>query len=222
LQSTPIENTRLERKLNPDGRTERFLTEDPDAPQLWARFYELETNRPLYLDRDSKFRFDFSEISYERRSGYSYHGYWPAELIGIEYQQWLENFNPSLIVEAEEGTFEGEVKSSDPGFTGNGFVDTDNKKGVYLEVKVRSSNSGKHMMGIRYAHGKHEIRPAKIEVNGMVVRENLNLMPTGAWTEWMTTSIPVELKKGENVIRLTGTWVNSLPNIDHLKLTAVQ
>lgn len=71
-----------------DGRNERWLEVDPDAAPLWARFYELKTNRPLYLDRDSVFRYDFSEISYERRSGYSYHGTWPERVLKSEYAIW--------------------------------------------------------------------------------------------------------------------------------------
>ena len=88
LRSVPITGMRLERIARADGRTERFLVPDPDAPPLWARFYELETNRPLYLDRDSRFRYDFREIGYERRSGYNYHGVWPAALLDEEYPAW--------------------------------------------------------------------------------------------------------------------------------------
>ncbi len=88
LRSVQIKAVREERVRNEDGRTERILTADPDAPPLWARFYELETNRPLYLDRDSVFRYNFNEISYERRSGYSYHGSWAASLLESDYPKW--------------------------------------------------------------------------------------------------------------------------------------
>ena len=63
---------------------ERWLVSNPDASPLGAQFYELGTNRPLYLDRDSVFRYDFTEISYERRSGYSYHR------TTDEYPRWGE------------------------------------------------------------------------------------------------------------------------------------
>ena len=81
---------KLESIRRDDGRKERWLVPDPDAPPLWARFYELGTNRPLYLDRDSVFRYDFTEISYERRSGYSYHGTWAAKLLADGYPRWRE------------------------------------------------------------------------------------------------------------------------------------
>jgi PelA/Pel-15E family pectate lyase len=68
--------------------TEWWLVSDSDAPPLWARFYELKTNRPFYLDRDTIFRYDFTEISYERRSGYRYHGTWATSLLATEYPAW--------------------------------------------------------------------------------------------------------------------------------------
>lgn len=88
LQAAAIKGVRLNSVVNPDGRTERSLTPDPKAPPLWARFYELESNRPLYLDRDSVYRYNFSEIGYERRSGYGYHGFWPVALLEEEYPRW--------------------------------------------------------------------------------------------------------------------------------------
>ncbi len=83
-----ITGQRLEGIRRPDGRTERILVPDPSAPPLWARFYELGTDRPLYMDRDSKPLHDFMKVGYERRSGYSYHGTWPASLLEREYPAW--------------------------------------------------------------------------------------------------------------------------------------
>lgn len=90
FRSVAVKGVRLESIRRDDGRKERWLVPDSDAPPLWARFYELGTNRPLYLDRDSVFRYDFAEISYERRSGYSYHGTWAASLIATEYPAWRQ------------------------------------------------------------------------------------------------------------------------------------
>ena len=90
VRSVEMKGWRQERVKNDDGRSERKLVADPEADSLWARFYELKTNRPLYLDRDSKFRYDYSEISYERRSGYSYHGSWGASLLEKDYPRWRE------------------------------------------------------------------------------------------------------------------------------------
>lgn len=88
LQSVVIPGVRLDKIKGADGRIERRLVPDPAAPPLWARFYELSTNRPLYLDRDSVYRYDFAEIGYERRSGYDYHGTWAASLLARDYPAW--------------------------------------------------------------------------------------------------------------------------------------
>jgi PelA/Pel-15E family pectate lyase len=90
FRSVAMKSVRLESIHRDNGRKERRLVPDPNAPPLWARFYELGTNRPLYLDRDSVFRYDFSEISYERRSGYSYHGTWASSLLASEYPAWRQ------------------------------------------------------------------------------------------------------------------------------------
>lgn len=88
LRAVSISGQRVETTRRADGRHERVLVPDPTAPALWARFYELGTNRPLYMDRDSKPKYDFSQIGYERRSGYAYHGTWPASLLERDYPAW--------------------------------------------------------------------------------------------------------------------------------------
>jgi PelA/Pel-15E family pectate lyase len=88
LRSVPLTGLRLDHVPGADGRDERRLVPDPAAPPLWARFYELGTNRPLYLDRDSVFRYDFMQVGRERRSGYNYLGTWPVPLLDRDYPAW--------------------------------------------------------------------------------------------------------------------------------------
>jgi PelA/Pel-15E family pectate lyase len=88
FRRVPISGERLEQHRRDDGRRERVIVRDPSAPPLWARFYELGTNRPLYLDRDSKPNYDFMRVSYERRSGYNYHTTEPASLLERDYPAW--------------------------------------------------------------------------------------------------------------------------------------
>lgn len=88
LRVVQLKGWRVEHGRNDDGRWERRLVADPDAPPLWARFYELHTNRPLFLDRDSVFRYDYSELSEERRNGYAYHGNWASSLLERDYPKW--------------------------------------------------------------------------------------------------------------------------------------
>ncbi len=88
LRAVAIRGQRLELVPQPSGKPDRVLVADPAAPLLWARFYELGTNRPLYMDRDSQSKFDFAQIDAERRRGYDYHGTWPAKLLDKDYPAW--------------------------------------------------------------------------------------------------------------------------------------
>jgi len=78
------------RGTNKNGEKDSWLEPDENAKPLWARFYELETNKPLFLGRDSKFRYALKEIEVERRGGYRYYGNWANELLYKEYPHWLK------------------------------------------------------------------------------------------------------------------------------------
>ncbi len=88
LQSVQIRGLRVEEFTNEAGERDRRAAADPTAPLLWARFYELGTNRPIFIGRDSVIRYDFNEIERERRVGYAYLGSWPAELLVEDYPRW--------------------------------------------------------------------------------------------------------------------------------------
>ena len=62
---------------------------DFDCPPLWARFYSLEDNRPFFCDRDGVKKYNVSEISYERRNGYSWYSSQGLKVIKM-YEQWKE------------------------------------------------------------------------------------------------------------------------------------
>jgi len=64
------------------------VVQDAAAPPLWARFYELGTNRPIFSGRDSVIRYSMAEIEYERRNGYRWYVDRPARLLDTEYGEW--------------------------------------------------------------------------------------------------------------------------------------
>ena len=43
-------------------------------PNVWARLYEIGTNRPIYGDRDGSVHYELSKISLERQRGYDWEG----------------------------------------------------------------------------------------------------------------------------------------------------
>ncbi len=64
-----------------DTGDDRVVVSDPSAPPIWARFYEMGTNRAMFVDRDGSIHYQMSEISQERRDGYAWYGDWPKNLV---------------------------------------------------------------------------------------------------------------------------------------------
>lgn len=70
----------------PKGR-DQVLVDDPNAEPIWARFYDIETNRPFFVGRDGVKKWGFHEIEAERRAGYAYLRPFGATVVK-EYPKW--------------------------------------------------------------------------------------------------------------------------------------
>ena len=66
---------------------DRQLVPQPGAA-VWARFYELNTDRPLFVGRDSQVHYQLADIEIERRAGYLYAGTWPDKLLTKDFPAW--------------------------------------------------------------------------------------------------------------------------------------
>lgn len=73
------------------GKYQRQLVADRTST-IWARFYNLEDNRPLFGDRDNTIKYNFEEVSEERRNGYAWFGNWPEKLIQKDYPKWKKQY----------------------------------------------------------------------------------------------------------------------------------
>ena len=71
----------------PNGR-DKVIVADPSAPPLWARFYEIGTNRPFFCGRDGVKKYRLAEIEHERRTGYAWYTQAPAALLAQDYPAW--------------------------------------------------------------------------------------------------------------------------------------
>jgi PelA/Pel-15E family pectate lyase len=92
FEAVKIEGIRVVRVETPEG-SDRAVKVDPDARPIWARFYEIGTNRPIFIGRDSVIRDKYSEIERERRLGYAYYGDWPARLLSRDYPKWAAKWH---------------------------------------------------------------------------------------------------------------------------------
>lgn len=241
LKSASIIGVRLEKKINPAGRKDNKLIPDLEAPPLWTRFYELNTNRPIYPDRGSVIYYTYNEVCLERQSGYDYHGYWANSLIVHDYPLWRAKHlahideipGSAIVVEAENGRFTGiidrhscwhNVMLSDAPHTthsGRGAVDTKNEVGSYVEVYYNASWSGPHKITVRYTHVKSDPRPGELLINNKKVAK-LKLAQSAVLSAWKTESVVVKLDKGRNVIRLRALKDGGLPNTDYIKVAEVR
>lgn len=71
---------------------DKVVVEDLKAPALWARHYEIGTNRPIFAGRDGVKKYALAEIERERRTGTAWYGNWPQKLIEQEYPKWRGKF----------------------------------------------------------------------------------------------------------------------------------
>ena len=73
---------------------DKIVVKDSKAPPIWARFYRIGTNQPIFCSRDGIPRKTLAEISYERRNGYSWLGYWGKDLLAKDYPAWQKKWAP--------------------------------------------------------------------------------------------------------------------------------
>ncbi|MHC4666014.1 MAG: pectate lyase [Planctomycetota bacterium] len=67
-----------------DGRS---VIKDPDAPALWARFYDIKSGRPIFSGRDGVIKYRLEEIEKERASGYQWYAR-SGDKVLREYAKW--------------------------------------------------------------------------------------------------------------------------------------
>lgn len=70
------------------GGFDRVVIKDPSAGPLWARFYEIGPNRPIFVGRDGIIKYNVVEIEAERRNGYQWYVSTPASLLEEDYPAW--------------------------------------------------------------------------------------------------------------------------------------
>jgi PelA/Pel-15E family pectate lyase len=103
LESVKIDGVKIvDRSLKAQsaGERQRELVVDAGAPGIWARFYEIDSNRPLYANRDGVAVYRFEEIDEPLRSHYAWVGVWPQRLLEKEYPAWRSR-SPSSKLDDE-------------------------------------------------------------------------------------------------------------------------
>jgi PelA/Pel-15E family pectate lyase len=83
-----FEKTKIEEKVYKIVKGKgRELIDAPNATPLWARYYQIGTDKPIFGDRDKSIHNDVSEISRERRDGYGWYRDTPKRMLE-HYARW--------------------------------------------------------------------------------------------------------------------------------------
>ena len=95
LEKVKLTGIRVERVAGPPVEFFRHKADfdvvvvaDLQAPSLWARMVEPGTDRPIFASRHGVKVYALAEVDRERRTGSSWYGNWPAQLLAHEYRAW--------------------------------------------------------------------------------------------------------------------------------------
>lgn len=89
LENHKIKGIQIATEIDKNGKKNRIVVEDKNAPALWARFYDLKTGEPYFCDRDGIKKSSMAEISHERRNGYSWFTSKP-KIVLEKYPEWAK------------------------------------------------------------------------------------------------------------------------------------
>lgn len=87
FEKVKITGLREDRFVENGKIVDKKMVPDTSAPPIWARFMELEDNRPFFCDRDGIKKYAITEIGAERRNGYSWYTNEPKEVLKA-YDKW--------------------------------------------------------------------------------------------------------------------------------------
>ncbi len=75
----------------PNGRE---LVPAPGAGPIWARYYQIGTDRPIFVDRDKTIHDTVADLSLERRNGYAWYSASEQKALDL-FAQWNQEHPPS-------------------------------------------------------------------------------------------------------------------------------
>ncbi len=73
----------------------RHLEPQAGAAPIWARFYSITTEKPVFGDRDKTIHDTVADLSLERRNGYAWYSAGPQKALDA-YAAWSRQHNPRI------------------------------------------------------------------------------------------------------------------------------
>lgn len=118
-------------------------------------------------------------------------------------------------------SFQGIVETEHDGFTGSGFINSDNTLGASIVYRINAESSDNYQLNIRYANGG-DARSASVVINDGANGEHAINFASGAWDSWQIISINTDLVAGENKIQIQSDSPQGLGNIDYISIEGAQ
>src|SRR5688572_12163806 len=112
----------------------------------------------------------------------------------------------------------GVIDTKHSGYTGVGFIDTENAIGASITWSVSAASAKTYAAKIRFGNGGTAARRANLLVNGNQIK-TLDFPTNSNWAQWQTVNVDVPLNVGTNSIKLVATTTNGLANIDSISVT---
>src|SRR5690606_24971832 len=91
---------------------------------------------------------------------------------------------------------DGVVESTNSGFSGIGYLNTDNVSGASIEWALEIGEAGDYTFEFVYANGGGE-RPGEVVVGDGSSPVAVEFPPTGEWTTWTSATTNLTLPAGE-------------------------
>lgn len=85
-----LEDTAIERVGTAGQRPRDVRLVARPGSTVWARFYDLQRQQPLLVDRGGTIVASLEDMSAERRTGYAWYGVWPQALLARDLRKWRQ------------------------------------------------------------------------------------------------------------------------------------
>lgn len=111
------------------------------------------------------------------------------------------------------------VENEHEGFTGAGYINAANELGSTLRWQMAAQANTSVDFTWRFANGGGANRSASVVLNG-VEATAAEFLTTGAWAQWSTVTVSLDLQTGVNTLDLVSLGIEGLANIDLLTVAA--
>ena len=90
FEKSKITGKKLTVISNVKGEKDITVTQCEECPPIWARFYDIDSNQPIFSDRTNKIYNKLEDIDYERRNNYDWY-FLDGDKVFEKYKKWKKN-----------------------------------------------------------------------------------------------------------------------------------